>query len=108
MAIATVRKSVRATKATEKVNLFQRLWLACRLMNLSPEDYTCFHKDVCGVAPAAFQDERLGGRFCRQTTVPGLVNQLTNRQAKDLLQKVDQLDRERDERHSGTSQCQGR
>ncbi len=42
MATATVRRSVRATKATQKVNLYQRLWLACRLMNLSPEDYTLF------------------------------------------------------------------
>ena len=108
MATATVRKSVRATKATPKVNLYQRLWLACRLMNLSPEEYTCFHKDVYGDPPPAFRGEKLGGKFCRQTTVPSLALGLDNRQAIALLQKVDQIDRERKERHSGSSQCQGR
>jgi hypothetical protein len=108
MATATVCKSVRATKATQKLNLYQRLWLACRLMNLSPDEFARFHKEVYGDPPPAFQGEKLGGKFCRQTTVPSLVLGLDNRQAQALLQKVDQIDQERNERHSGSSQCQGR
>ena len=59
MATATVRRSVRATKATQKVNLYQRLWLACRLMTLSPDEYARFHKDVYGDPPPAFLGENL-------------------------------------------------
>ena len=107
MATATVRKSVRATKTIQKVNLYQRLWLACRLMNLSPDEYARFHKDVYGDPPLAFRGEKLGGKFCRQTTVPSLALGLDNRQAKVLLQKLDRIDRERNERHSSSSQRQG-
>jgi hypothetical protein len=88
-------KSHKSGKATEEFDLFQRLWLACQLMALTPKEYAAVYKAVCGTPPPAFRNERLGGPSCRQITVPGLVSQLTNRQATALLKKVDDIDRER-------------
>ena len=91
MATATVRKSGKARKAkasAKKATSFERLWLACRLMTLSRDEYAEVYKDLHGFPRNILSGNKFASKFSRESNVPRQVDQLPDARIHTLLEKV--------------------
>ena len=100
MATATVRKFGKAKKAktpSRKVTSFDRLWLACRLMTLTRDEYDQVFKDLHGFARNIMQGTQFASKFSREFDVPRLVYQLPDARVHRLSEKVRLIHRKRND-----------
>ena len=104
MTNAIIRKFGKAKKAkttARKATSFDRLWLACRLMTLTREEYDQVYKDLHGFARNILSGNQFASKSSRESDVPRLVYQLPDARVHSLSEKVRLIHRKRnDERRT--------